>query len=121
MALLFEQDPFLYAAGKKAVVNARGFHAPEGIEIVKTPSMMIRRSLYHQLPPFEHRGMPTLANFQVAHRMKYHFADVSVESSIRHDGRGTAEKFGYGLGLRGKIEFVVEKLTRVLSSKNPKY
>ena len=110
MALLFEEDSLLYAVGKKAVVNRRGFHAVEGIEIVQTPSMMIRRSLYHQLPPFEHRGMPTLTNYRAAHRMEYHFADVPVENSIRHDGRGTAGKFGYGLGLQGKIEFVIEKI-----------
>ena len=115
MASLFEQDLLLYAAGKTAVVNARGFHAAEGTTIVQTPSMMIRRSLYHQLPPFEHRGMPTLANFQLAHRMKYRFADVPVEHSIRHDGRGTAGKFGYGLGLRGKMEFAVEKIVEIWS------
>ena len=118
MASLFEQDPLLYAAGKTAVVNARGFHAAEGTTIIQTPSMMIRRSLYHQLPSFEHRGMPTLANFAAAHRMKYHFADVAVEQYIRHDGRGTAGKFGYGLGLCGKIEFVIEKLTRIIAPKN---
>ena len=111
MVLLFEQDPLLYAAGKTAVVNARGFHAAEGTTIVQTPSMMIRRSLYHQLPSFKHRGMPTLTNFAAAHRMKYHFADVAVEQYIRHDGRGTAGKFGYGLGLRDKIEFAIEKIS----------
>ncbi|MCX6137643.1 MAG: glycosyltransferase [Ignavibacteriales bacterium] len=108
----FAGDTTLYAAGKKDVVNARGFHADEGTVIVQTPSMMIRRSIYMQLPPFEHRGMPTLVNFAAAHRRGFGFADVPVAAYIRHDGRGTAGKFGYGLGLRGKIEFIIEKLTK---------
>jgi hypothetical protein len=112
MAGQFTADTNLYAAGKKDIVNTRGFHSAEGTVVVQTPSMMIRRSMYHQLPPFEHRGMPTLKNFAAAQKRGFGFKDVPVQEYIRHDGRGTAGKFGYGLGLRGKIEFAVEKLAQ---------
>jgi glycosyltransferase involved in cell wall biosynthesis len=111
MAALFEATPKLYVAGALVTVNKRGFYRRDGMPIVQTPAMMIRRSMYLQLPPFEHRGMPTMKNFIAAHAHGFLFKDFPVKSFIRHDGRGTAERFGYGLGLRGKFEYVVEKIS----------
>jgi glycosyltransferase involved in cell wall biosynthesis len=115
MAALFVANPELYAAGALVTVNKRGFYRKDGLPIVQTPAMIIRRSMYLQLPPFEHRGMPTMKNFIAAHKRGFGFRDFPVKSFIRHDGRGTAERFGYGLGLSGKIEFVIERLIGAFS------
>jgi hypothetical protein len=72
--------------------------------------MMLRRKLYHEFPAFEHRGMPTLRNFAAAQRQGYVLKSFPVEKYIAHFGRGTASRYGYGLGMRGKVDYVLNKL-----------
>lgn len=100
----------VYAIGRMDRVNNRGFHSDKGTPIVLSPYMMLRRKLYHVFPPFEHRGMPTLKNFAAAQRQGYVLKNFPIEEYIAHFGRGTASRYGYGLGMRGKIDFVLNKL-----------
>lgn len=91
-------------------VNRRGFHSDEGTPIVLSPDMMLRRKLYHDFPPFEHRGMPTLRNFVAAQRYGCVLKSFPVEKYVAHFGRGTVSRYGYGLGMRGKVDYVLNKL-----------
>jgi GT2 family glycosyltransferase len=100
----------VYAVGCIDTVNKRGFHSDEGTPIVLSPYMILRRKLYHEFPPFEHRGMPTLRNFAAAQRQGYLLRTFPVEKYVAHFGRGTASRFGYGLGMRGKVDYVLNKL-----------
>jgi GT2 family glycosyltransferase len=100
----------VYAVGRIDTVNRRGFHSDEGTPIVLSPFMMLRRKLYHEFPAFEHRGMPTLRNFAAAQRQGYVLKSFPVEKYIAHFGRGTASRYGYGLGMRGKVDYVLNKL-----------
>lgn len=100
----------VYGVGRIDTVNNRGFHSDKGTPIVLSPYMMLRRKLYHEFPPFEHRGMPTLKNFAAAQRQGYVLKNFPIEEYIAHFGRGTASRYGYGLGMRGKIDFVLNKL-----------
>lgn len=100
----------VYGVGRIDTVNNRGFHSDNGTPIILSPYMMLRRKSYHELPPFEHRGMPTLKNFAAAQRQGYVLKSFPVEKYIIHFGRGTASRHGYGLGMRGKIDFVLNKL-----------
>lgn len=100
----------VYAVGRIDIVNKRGFHSDNGTPIVLSPYMMLRRKLYHEFPSFEHRGMPTLRNFAAAQRQGYMLKSYPVENHVAHFGRGTASRFGYGLGVRGKFDYVLNKL-----------
>jgi hypothetical protein len=42
--------------------------------------------------------------------MGYILKSFPIENFIDHRWRGTASRFGYGLGWRGKIDFVLNKL-----------
>ncbi len=100
----------VYAVGRMDTVNKRGFHSNTGTSTVLSPYMMLRRKLYHNFPSFEHRGMPTLRNFTAAQRQGYVLKSFPIEKYIAHFGRGTASRYGYGLGMRGKIDYVLNKL-----------
>ena len=100
----------VYAVGRIDTVNKRGFHSVKGTPIVLSPYMMIRRKLYHDFSPFEHRGMPTLRNFAAVQRQGYVLKSFPVEKYIAHFGRGTASRYGYALGMRGKVDYVLNKL-----------
>ena len=100
----------VYAVGRIDTVNKRGFHSQRGTPIVLSPYMMLRRTLYHDFPPFEHRGMPTLRNFASAQGKGYELKSFPVEKYIVHFGRGTASRYGYGLGIQGKVDYVLNKL-----------
>jgi GT2 family glycosyltransferase len=100
----------VYGVGKRSVVDDRGFRAESGHAILQTPYMLLRREIYPRLDPFEHKGMPTLANFRSAVQYGYRINDFPIDDFIHHLGRGTAERFGYGLGLRGKLNYLMHKL-----------
>ncbi len=103
-------DLTVYGAGRLNTVNKRGFTSASGTRIVLTPYMMIRRNYYLKLPPFEHHGMPTLVNFTVAAEKGYRFEGFPIDDYIRHFGRGTAGKYGYQLGVKGRWSFLMNKL-----------
>jgi cellulose synthase/poly-beta-1,6-N-acetylglucosamine synthase-like glycosyltransferase len=106
----FEEEKNLYAIGRVNHVNKRGFPAENGIPIVLTPYMILKREVYVALPPFEHHGMPTLKNFSAAQQHGYTVCNFPIQEYIVHKGRGTASRFGYGLGMRGKMEYLLNKI-----------
>jgi hypothetical protein len=99
-----------YGVGKQFKVNKRGFISENGKSILAPAYMMLKRSLYFTLPPFEHHGQPVMKNFFAAHEKGYQLKSFPVENYIEHHWRGTASRFGYGLGLKGKIDFLLNKI-----------
>ncbi len=110
MAELLESSPKTYGTGRFLILNKRGFQKDKGILIPAPAYMMIKRELYFQFPPFEHHGMPVLKNFSEALKLGFEFKNFPIENYIEHLWRGTAGRFGYGLGLKGKIDYVLDKL-----------
>jgi len=110
MATILEEDPVAYAVGLADSSNKRGFLTPGGVPFTRTAYMMIRRSMYLDLPPFVHHGQPTLANFTGAAGRGYAVRSFPIETYVKHLGRGTASRFGYGLGIRSKLDYVLNKL-----------
>ncbi len=104
------RDQGVYGVGRLNTVNKRGFSSDSGTTIILTPYMMLRRTAYFQFPPFGHHGMPTLKNFSEAHKKGYRFCSFPVDDFIEHFGRGTAGRYGYKLGLKGRWSFVMNKL-----------
>jgi len=104
------RDEMVYGVGQLDRVNKRGFADEEGaITILLSPYMMLRRKMYLDLPPFKHHGMPTLENFSCAKERGYLLRNFDIASYVEHHGRGTASKFGYGLGFRGKWDYLLNK------------
>ncbi len=111
MVELLQSDKNIYSIGKLDTVDKRGFITTGvGIPNVRTASMMINRNYYQRFHPFEHHGLPTMKNFSDAQRLGYKLLDFPVENYIHHIGRGTAARFGYQLGVKSKIDFVLHKL-----------
>ncbi len=102
-----EQD---YGAGHRVTVNRRGFAAPQGIPVLASAYMLLKRDLYHRLPPFIHHGLPALQNFKAAQELGYRLHSFPIERYVAHFGRGTAARYGYGLGLRSRLDYVLNKL-----------
>lgn len=105
-----ESSVTAYGIGRQITVNKRGFSAETGVTLLAPAYMMLRRRLYSNFPPFEHHGQPVLKNFIEAKHMGYTLISFPIEDFIDHQWRGTASRFGYGLGWRGKIDFVLNKL-----------
>ena len=105
-----ESSATAYGIGRQIMVNKRGFSAETGVTLLAPAYMMLRRDLYRNFPPFEHHGQPVLKNFIAAQQMGYTLKSFPIEDFIDHRWRGTASRFGYGLGWRGKIDFVLNKL-----------
>jgi len=72
--------------------------------------MLIRSTAYLDFPPFIHHGQPTIHNFKAARDQGYHLQNYNIEDYIFHHWRGTANRFGYGLGIKGKIDYLLNKL-----------
>lgn len=113
MFAALESDSHNYAVGKLIHMNERGFDVAEGqnsIKYIRPICMMIRRALYKNLEPFQYHGAPCLKNMIDAGKQGYNLIAFNVEDYIHHKGRGTASRFGYNLGLRGKINFILNKI-----------
>jgi len=99
-----------YAVGRQMVVNKRGFPANKGIKVLVPAYMMLCRNIYFNLTPFEHHGFPVMKNFLDAQQKGYTLKSFPVENFIEHRWRGTASRFGYGLGWQGKKDFILNKI-----------
>jgi len=111
MLELAQTNEKTYSVGRLDTVDKRGFLTNgKGIPAVRTAYMMINRKYYHRFHPFEHHGLPTLKNFTDAHQLGFKFLNFPIENYINHLGRGTAAKFGYNLGIKSKIDFILHKL-----------
>lgn len=105
-----EQDSKYYAAGRVIRVNHRGFKDPDGFPILLTPYLILKTEHYRRFPPFVHHGQPGLRHFYEAQRDGFQLIDFPMHEYIDHLWRGTASKFGYRLGLRGKWDYLMNKL-----------
>jgi glycosyltransferase involved in cell wall biosynthesis len=113
MEQLLLEDHHNYVTGKRIWMNDRGFDVDEtpGAHLYIRPiCMMLRRNIYLTLPPFERHGAPCLANFVEASRHGLRLLHFPVESYVRHKGRGTAGRHGYHLGIRGRVNHLLNKL-----------
>lgn len=100
----------VYGAGELVTVNKRGFKSKTGFTILQTPYMLFKTEIYRTLPPFVHHGQPTLFNFREALKQGYQLREFKITEFINHKWRGTADKFGYGLGWRGKVDYILNKI-----------
>jgi hypothetical protein len=106
-------DESAYAAGKKIFLNARGFDTAESADAhayIRPICMTLRRSLYLQLPPFEKHGAPCLPNMIAATARGFKLVHIPIEEYVHHEGRGTAARFGYRLGVRGRLNYFLNRL-----------
>jgi len=107
------EEPRAYAIGKRIFMNKRGFDVPESSKAfpyIRPICMLMKRELYLTLPPFEHHGTPCLKNMISAVKRNLQLIDFPIEEYIRHEGRGTASRFGYNLGWRGKLNYLLNKV-----------
>lgn len=110
MADILNSSDKIYGTGRLLTINKRGFQSESGIQFPAPAYMMIKRKLYHRFSPFEHHGMPVLKNFSNALKDGYQFQYFPIENYIEHLWRGTAGRFGYGLGLKAKIDYFLNRL-----------
>jgi glycosyltransferase involved in cell wall biosynthesis len=112
MVDIAERDSQSYAVGKLVYMNKRGFDVLRyrgAFPYIRPICMLIRKSVYFILSPFSHHGTPCLANMQDAVKRGYRLVDFPVFDYVVHKGRGTASRYGYGLGLRGKLNYLLNK------------
>ena len=113
MLEIADQDDLCYAVGKRVTMNKRGFDVPEqsgAIPYIRPICMLVKREIYGVLPPFRHHGTPCLDNMRDAVSRGYHLLDFPVLDYVTHEGRGTAGLYGYGLGLSGKLNHLLNKM-----------
>jgi glycosyltransferase involved in cell wall biosynthesis len=110
MVRIFDTSSQIYGVGRFQTVNRRGFKSVQGISILLPAYMMLRKSLYEKFPSFCHHGMPVLKNFYTAQAQGYLLKEFPIENYIEHTWRGTASRYGYSLGVRGKIDFLLNKI-----------
>lgn len=113
MLSIVERDGRCYAVGNKIYMNKRGFDVfqrEKAITYIRPICMLVRRTMYFTLPPFSHHGTPCLDNMRGASSAGYGLVDFPIFDYVVHKGRGTASRYGYGLGLRGKLNYVLNKL-----------
>ncbi len=113
MVALIEADQRNYAVGKRVFMNDRGFDVNEGPgahPYVRPICMLVRRDAYLRLPPFRKHGAPCLENFIAADHSGLALVHFPVEEYVRHEGRGTAHRHGYRLGIRGIVNHLLNRL-----------
>lgn len=106
-------DDRTYAAGKRISMNSRGFDVapgPRAHPYIRPICMLIRRQQYLSLPPFTRHGAPCLENMRAATAAGLHLAHVPVDDYVHHEGRGTVGRFGYHLGWKGRLNYVLNRL-----------
>ena len=113
MTALGEEKTNNYAVGKLVFMNKRGFDVKESngaIAYIRPICLLIKRKTYLTLPRFRRHGAPCLENMKKAVEEGLLLLDFPVFEYVTHKGRGTAEEYGYRLGLHGKINYVLNKL-----------
>jgi len=99
-----------YGAGQAVTVDKRGFAAPKGVPVLASYHMLLKQSVYQQLKPFIHHGLPALNNFKDAFEQGYQVASFPIADYVHHLGRGTAARYGYGLGWRSRLDYLLHRL-----------
>jgi hypothetical protein len=99
-----------YAFGYCIKANERGFKDENGTTIAVTPYLMLKCEHYNKFPQFIHHGQPVLFNFKEAQKKGYKVIHYPMDKHIDHLWRGTASKYGYKLGLKGKMDYLLNRL-----------
>jgi GT2 family glycosyltransferase len=103
-----------YAAGSVQYVNRRGFPVNRGqrnsMPYVNPYCMLVKKEPYPVLSPFSLHGSPVLRNLESAFKKGFCLVEVGLDEYVKHDFRGTAGRFGYRLGIKGKMNFLLNKL-----------
>ncbi|MBN2037934.1 MAG: glycosyltransferase [Chitinispirillaceae bacterium] len=112
-ARLFENARH-YAAGTLQYVNKRGFpvdrsHAA-AIPYINPWCMLVKKDLYRELPRFERLGAPVLKNMIGVRGKGLVLVEVPLDGYVHHDHRGTAARFGYRLGIKGRLNYLLNRL-----------
>jgi cellulose synthase/poly-beta-1,6-N-acetylglucosamine synthase-like glycosyltransferase len=110
MCDIFDKSDRIYGVGQVITVNSRGFPAPQGIRVLVSAFMMLRARDYHLFPRFEHHGLPVMRHLNAAAAQGYELEDFPIKQYVHHFLHGTAARYGYGLGLKSKVDFVLNKL-----------
>ncbi|MBI5216912.1 MAG: glycosyltransferase [Ignavibacteriae bacterium] len=113
MLELAEQEKNVFAVGKKIFMNKRGFDVEESnnaIPYIRPFCMLVHRQNYKQLPPFRKHGSPCLETMRAAAKQNFSLIHFPVLDYIRHEGRGTVGRFGYQLGLKDNLNYVLHRL-----------
>ena len=117
MAGTFEQ-PGIYAIGKLVHMDMFGYETTQDtlltFEYIHPSCMLVRREVYLKLNPFFHHGSPGIRNMRHAIRSGYKLVDFPIEKYIQHNGRGTCSRYGYGLGMRHTIEYLLHNVLKAL-------
>lgn len=109
-----------YMIGDMHTVDDAGYDVPgdraseTGHSYIHPKCALVRRATYLALPPFEKHGAPCLTNQVAAVRQGETLVDFPVGEYVFHQGRGTVERSGYGLGMRGwvnKFRHYMHRLT----------
>lgn len=103
-----------YAAGKLIHINRFGYEIPHKkgsfTPYIQPFCMIIDKEKYLQLKPFIHHGSPGINNMYSAIKKGYQLIDFPIENYVYHIGHGTCGRFGYNLGIRHKIENILQNL-----------
>lgn len=90
-----------YAVGRLQYKNRFGYDVPSGtrsaIPYGDPHALLLQKSAYLMLPPFEHHGAPGLQNMKQA-RQRQRIIDFPIHQFVRHLGHGICGSYGYGLG-----------------------
>lgn len=104
----FDEDPSLYAIGKRGYANRYGYGPISDRErwtyYVHPFAAVIDRRKYFTLPPFVHHGAPLYRNMWGATKAGYHLRHVTIEDHVVHRRRTTASVHGYGYGPRLRLQ-----------------
>ncbi len=121
MIASLEANQHAYACGRVLEVDQYGYRVPAGspggTPLCWVPYALFDLQHYHSLPPFEHHGVPNLANAVAARERGLSAINYPIADYIHHLGRGTAGRFGYGLGtptwrnIRYRIERLFQRNT----------
>ncbi len=112
LSILKEKDSN-YAIGEIIYMNKRGFpikNKTSGFPYIRPVCMMLKRKHYLMLKPFQKHGAPCLDNMKNALENGLLLKNFDINSFIYHLGRGTASKYGYNLGIFGKLNYLLNKL-----------
>jgi hypothetical protein len=110
MCDVFDSSDRIYGVSRVGTLNRWGFLSAGGTPVLASCYMMIRTRDYNLFPAFEHHGQPGLRHFGAAVAEGYELREFPVNEYVHHLGRGTAMRYGYGLGLKSKVEFLLNKL-----------
>lgn len=104
----FDEDPLLYAIGKRGYTNRFGYGPISRRErmthYVHPFAGVFDRRKYLTLPPFTHHGAPLYRNMWGAAKAGYHLRHVTIEDHVLHHGKVTARAHGYGYTRRLRLQ-----------------